>query len=49
MCYNKWRYIRGRFETQEEASKARHDAEQLLKADPNAFVEHYEECPKHAI
>ena len=49
ICYNKLRYILGRFETQEEAIKARHDAEQLLKADPNAFVEHYEECPKHAI
>lgn len=49
ICYNKLRYILGRFETQDEAIKARQDAEKLLKADPNAFVEHYEECPKHAI
>lgn len=49
ICYNKLRYILGRFETQDEAIKARQDAEKLLKEDPNAFVEHYEECPKHAI
>ena len=49
ICYNKLRYILGRFETQDEAIKARQDAENLLKADPGAFIEHYEECPKHAI
>ncbi len=49
ICYNKLRYILGRFETRDEAIKARQDAEKLLKTDSNTFIEHYEECPKHAI
>ena len=49
ICYNKLRYFLGRFDTQDEAIKARLDAENLLKTDPNAFVVHYENCPKYAI
>ena len=49
ICYNKLRYFLGRFDTQDEAIKARQDAENLLQADPDAFVVHYEDYPKHAI
>lgn len=49
ICYNKLRYFLGRFDTQDEAIKARQDAEKLLQADPDAFVVHYEDYPKHAI
>ena len=49
ICYNKLRYFLGHFDTQDEAIKARQDAEKLLQADPDAFVVHYEDYPKHAI
>ena len=49
ICYNKLRYFLGRFDTQEEAIKARQDAEKLLQANPDAFVAHYEDYPKYAI
>lgn len=49
ICYNKLRYFLGRFDTQDEAIKARQDAEKILQADPDAFVVHYEDYPKHAI
>ncbi len=49
ICYNKLRYFLGRFDTQDEAIKARQDAEKLLQAEPDAFVVHYEDYPKHAI
>lgn len=41
ICYNKRRYMLGRFDTQEEAVEARQGAEELLKKDPDAFVEYY--------
>lgn len=49
ICYNKLRYFLGRFDTQDEAIKARQDAEKLLQTGPDAFVVHYEDYPKHAI
>lgn len=41
ICYNKRRYMLGRFDTQEDAVEARQSAENLLKKDPDAFVEYY--------
>lgn len=41
ICYNKRRYMLGRFDTQEKAVEARQSAEEFLKKDPDAFVEYY--------
>ena len=49
ICFNKIRYLLGRFNTQEEAIEARNKAEALIQSDPGSFAEHYENCPKYAI
>ncbi len=50
ICYNKIRYMLGRFQTQEEAVSARASAEELLRKDPKAFVEYYSKtCKQYAI
>lgn len=41
ICYNKRRYVLGRFDTLDEAISERSRAEEFLKRDPNAFVEYY--------
>lgn len=50
ICYNKRRYMLGRFETLDEAIAERVKAEEFLKRDPNAFVEYYSKnYQSHAI
>lgn len=50
ICYKKVRYALGSFDTQEEAIEARRVAEEMLKQDPDAFVEHYSKtCKYYAI
>ncbi len=50
ICYNKRRYILGRFETLDEAIAERSRAENFLKLDPEAFIEHYSKnYQNHAI
>ena len=50
ICYNKRRYMLGRFDTLDEAISERTKAEESLKRDPNAFAEYYSKNYKsHAI
>lgn len=50
ICYNKRRYILGRFDTLDEAILERTKAEDCLKRDPDAFVGYYSQNYKsHAI
>lgn len=50
ICYNKRRYMLGRFDTLDEAISERTQAEDCLKRDPDAFVEYYSQNYKsHAI
>ena len=50
ICYNKRRYMLGRFDTLDEAISERTKAEEFLKRDPNAFAEYYSKNYKsHAI
>lgn len=50
ICYNKRRYMLGRFDTLDEAIAERTKAEDFLKRDPDAFVEYYSKNYKsHAI
>ena len=50
ICYNKRRYMLGRFDTLDEAILERTKAEDCLKRDPDAFVEYYSQNYKsHAI
>lgn len=50
ICYNKRRYMLGRFDTLDEAISERTKAEEYLKRDPNAFVEYYSKnYQSHAI
>ena len=49
ICFNKIRYLLGRFDTREEAIEARQNAEKLIQNDPDSFSEQYEHCPKYAI
>ena len=50
ICYNKRRYMLGRFDTLDEAISERTQAEEYLKRDPDAFVEYYSKnYQSHAI
>ena len=50
ICYNKRRYMLGRFDTLDEAISERTKAEEFLKRDPDAFVEYYSKnYQSHAI
>lgn len=50
ICYNKRRYMLGRFDTLEEAIMERSRAEDFLNRDPDAFVEYYlKNYHSHAI
>lgn len=50
ICYNKRRYMLGRFDTLDEAIAERVKAEEFLKRDPDAFVEYYSKnYQSHAI
>ena len=50
ICYNKRRYMLGRFNTLDEAIVERSRAEEFLKRDPDAFVEYYSKnYQSHAI
>lgn len=50
ICYNKIRYMLGLFDTQEQAVSARATAEEMLRNDPESFVEYYSKnCKQYAI
>ena len=50
ICYRKVRYMLGYFPTLEEAVCARRTAEELLRVDPEAFVQYYSKhCRQHAV
>lgn len=49
ICFNKIRYLLGRFDTREEALEARQNAEKLIQNDPDSFPKQYKHCPKYAI
>lgn len=46
ICYQGIRYQVGRFSDMNDAVAARKAAEQLLKEDPECFLEEYKDCPK---
>ena len=47
ICHGGIRYILGNFDEQVDAINARKQAEELLRADPDAFVTQYREYPHH--
>jgi hypothetical protein len=49
ICYQGIRYRIGRFADIEDAVLARKSAEQLLKEDPQRFLDEYKDCPQYHI
>ena len=49
ICYQRVRYLLGRFDSIEEAAAVRETAEQLLKEDPKRFAEEYEKYPHYYL
>ena len=49
ICYQGIRYKIGRFVDIEDAVSTRKSAEQLLKEDPQRFLDEYKDCPQYHI